>query len=83
MSAIKAVYENAPSFPATDQHPDAVRYKVTSALRGSVVVVDAVGGEPTIAEVDAILNPPKPELTPEQKLERAGLTVDDLKALLK
>lgn len=38
-----------PDFPPTDQHPDALRYLV------GVYVVDAVGVEPTTAEVDAVI----------------------------
>lgn len=53
MSVIKCVYlSGEPSFPATDQHPDAMRYTVGR------YVVDAVGGEPTLSEIEAILNPP-------------------------
>lgn len=52
MINIRCVYEADPGFPATDQHPDAVRYKVGG------YVVDAVGGEPTIDEVNAVRNPP-------------------------
>jgi len=48
---IRVIYEQEPKFPATDQHPDAVRYKIGSLW------VDAMGGKPTQAEVDAILNP--------------------------
>ena len=51
MSTIRCIYTSAPKFPATDQHPDAVRYQVGGLF------VDAIGGEPTLAEVDAILSP--------------------------
>jgi len=55
MSAIRCIYHGKePNFPATDQHPDAVRYKV------GLYFVDAIGGEPTQAELDAVLNPPPP-----------------------
>lgn len=74
MTQIRTVYHGEPQFPATDQHPDAKRYKV------GAYVVDAIGGEPTLAEVQAVLNPPEP--TPQDKLAATGLTVDDLKALL-
>lgn len=50
---IRCVYETAPNFPATDQHPDAARYEVGS------YIVDAVGGEPSLDEVQAFLNPPQ------------------------
>lgn len=39
----------APDFPATDQHPDAVRYLV------GLYYVDAIGAQPTQAEIDAML----------------------------
>lgn len=54
---IYAIYEREPNFPATDQHPAAARYTVFSAFLGRSVIVDAVGGEPTTAEVDEVLNP--------------------------
>lgn len=49
MTTIRCIYEKAPSFPATDQHPDAVRYQV------GALFVDAIGGQPTQAEIDAVL----------------------------
>lgn len=55
MSTIRCVYHPVdgapcePKFPATDQHPDAVRYLV------GLYYVDALGGMPTSAEVDAFL----------------------------
>lgn len=53
MSAIRCIYlSGPPSFPATDQHPSAVRHQVGG------VWVDAIGGIPTEAEVDAALHPP-------------------------
>jgi hypothetical protein len=52
MSQILAVWTEPPPFPATDQHPDAVRYSVSG------LIVDAIGGEPTEGEVDNVLNPP-------------------------
>jgi hypothetical protein len=55
MSTIRCVYSREPNFPATDQHPDAVRYTVGQ------YVVDAIGGEPTAAEVAAFLAPPARE----------------------
>lgn len=51
MSTIRCVYSREPKFPATDQHPDAVRYAVAGK------VVDAIGGEPTLEEVAAFLAP--------------------------
>lgn len=53
MSQIRCVYHgHEPEFPASDQHPDAVRYKVGQNY------VDAIGGEPTAEEVAAFLAPP-------------------------
>lgn len=52
MNKMLWTYQKKPNFPATDQHPDAKRYMVAG------YVVDAVGGEPTEAEVEAHLNPP-------------------------
>lgn len=59
MSTIRVIYEQAPNFPATDQHPDAQRYTVT-VVRGGVAkdyIVDAIGGPPTPAQVLAVLDP--------------------------
>ena len=50
---IRVVYHTAaPQFPATDQHPDAVRYKI------GAYIVDAIGGPPTPEEVQAFIAPP-------------------------
>jgi hypothetical protein len=51
---IRTVYTEAPPFPATDQHPGAVRYHVGGRW------VDAVGGQPTTGEIDAFLHPESP-----------------------
>ena len=51
MSTIRCIYTQEPNFPATDQHPDAQRYIIGGLW------VDAIGGEPTQTEVDAVLNP--------------------------
>lgn len=52
MTEIRAIYHNGdPGFPATDQHPNAIRYAVGTLL------IDAVGGEPTQYEIDIALNP--------------------------
>lgn len=55
MSQIRIVFDSEEAAkvagPATDQHPDARRYYVAGK------VVDAIG-EPTEAEVMAVLNPP-------------------------
>lgn len=48
---ILCVYSAEPKFPATDQHPDAARYEIAGKW------VDAIGGEPTQAELDAVLTP--------------------------
>lgn len=56
MSAvIRCVYEREPAFPATDQHPEAVRYEVAGYF------VDAIGGMPTQEAIEAVLNPPSPK----------------------
>lgn len=49
---IRVVYSAEPNFPATDQHPDAVRYRVAGYF------VDAIGGKPTVNEVQAFVSPP-------------------------
>lgn len=54
MSTIRAMYEKDPGFPATDQHPNAVRYPI---IAGVYRFADAIGGQPTQAEVDALLKP--------------------------
>lgn len=64
MSVIRVVYENVPPFPATDQHPEAVRYQVGAFW------VDAIGGAPTLEEVLAILNKTVPDLSDLENLER-------------
>lgn len=51
MSQVLCVYATAPNFPATEQAPTATRYQVGN------VWVDAIGGQPTQAEIDAVLNP--------------------------
>jgi hypothetical protein len=67
MSTIRVVYSQEPSFPATDQHPDAVRYQVDGYF------VDAIGGAPSVEEVQAVLSPaPEP----------ASPTLADLQAAL-
>jgi hypothetical protein len=55
---IRCIYQTSPpDFPATDQHPDAVRYGPLTPSKGGIVYVDAIGGQPTVAELDAILSP--------------------------
>lgn len=81
MSQIRCIYHaSAPSFPATDQHPQAQRYSVRSEHLGRDVLVDAVGGEPTTQEVDAVLNPPL--LSAAAKFAAMGITPEDVKAYL-
>lgn len=62
MSEIRCVYTAEPKFPATDQHPDAKRYKIGDYW------VDAIGGDPTPEAIDAMLNPPK-QLTMLERLQ--------------
>lgn len=45
---IRCIYEEEPKWPATDQHPDAVRYKVGQFW------VDVIGPAPTLEEVMAV-----------------------------
>ena len=71
MSTIRTTYEKEPDFPASDQHPDAVRYQVGKRW------VDAIGGRPTQAEVDAVLDPPEAKLN----VIRAQMAVADLKII--
>jgi hypothetical protein len=52
MSTILAIYSAEPSFPVQAQHPDAVRYHIGEQW------IDALDGEPTQAEIDAMINPP-------------------------
>ncbi len=51
MTTIRTVYSQDPNFPATDQHPDAVRYQVGGYW------VDAIGGQPSQADLDAFFAP--------------------------
>lgn len=75
MSAIRVIYHpnsdgsrRDPGFPASDQHPDAVRYPFDHPTKG-LLNVDAIGGAPSLAEVDAVFNPPQqPEQSPVEKL---------------
>lgn len=55
---IRVIYEIAPPFPATDQHPDAVRYQIGGYW------VDAIGGEPTLSDVEEFLTPQESPLAP-------------------
>jgi len=53
--------DDAPPWPATDQHPDAMRYQFD--VDGRTVWVDAIGDAPSADEVRAALNPPQTVLT--------------------
>lgn len=65
MSTVIYVSTKEPNTPASDQHPDAARYIVAGLW------VDALGGEPTQAEIDAILSPEPPK--PDPLLERIAV----------
>lgn len=53
-SHIRTMYWEEPKFPAKDQHPDAVRYILDHSTRGRIWV-DAVGGAPTMVQVDEVI----------------------------
>lgn len=56
---IRGIWQNAaPPFPPVDQHPDARRFGPITLSDGSIVFVDAVGDQPTIAEIEAASPPP-------------------------
>lgn len=55
-TTIRVIYQVAPNFPATDQHPAAVRYSVD--VDGTTWVVDAVGDAPTPDDVRPFLVAP-------------------------
>lgn len=62
MSTICMIYHpnddgtrRTPKFPAADQHPLAVRYPFDHPTKG-LLNVDAIGGEPTLSEIDALLS---------------------------
>lgn len=71
MSVIRCIYSEAPKFPATDQHPNAVRYQVGGRF------VDAIGGQPTQAEIDAVLAP-KPDNAAALDARQADASLDEL-----
>lgn len=54
MSDIKAVYRKAPAWPADEQCPGAQRYNFAHPTLGALLV-DALGGAPTQAEIDLVL----------------------------
>jgi hypothetical protein len=67
---IRCIYSADPGFPATDQHPDALRVTI------GAYIVDYIGALPTQADVDAILNPPptQDQLDAEAAKQYAKLT---------
>ena len=65
MSAIRVVYDKEPEFPATDQHHDAVRYRVGDYW------VDALDGEPMLDEVTSFLRPSRSKVTEESAIDSA------------
>jgi hypothetical protein len=82
MTVVRCVYiTTPPDFPPTDQHPDALRYG-PRVVDGITVLVDAIGGEPTDADIRAVLDPPSPVMTVEQRLDAAGISIDGLKTAL-
>lgn len=82
MTTIRTVYFGAPpDFPATDQHPDAVRYGPFT-VGGKTCFADCIGGEPTVEDLQAVIDPPPVELTVDQKLANAGLTREDILAIM-
>lgn len=58
MSEIRCIYHRAPTFPPADQHPAARRYGPITLSDGRAVFVDALGGAPSVAEIEAVLNTP-------------------------
>ena len=77
MSTIRTVYADEPKFPATDQHPSAVRYQVSGKF------VDAVGGAPTSDEVSSFLSPVSANKTLIDKAKADTITHEELVTLLK
>ena len=78
MSTIRAIYAAEPEFPATDQHPDAVRYEIGGRW------VDAIGGPPTQEEIDAFGKPTRwlvPKLLIVDRLIAADLDDEAFAAL--
>lgn len=61
MSVIRCIYHGEPSFPPADQHPAARRYGPITLGNGDVVFVDALGGKPSVAEIEAVSPPPAAE----------------------
>lgn len=58
MSTIRVIYFDVPHIKSPKvQHPDAERYEIDHPKRGKLYV-DAIGGRPTISEIDALLVKP-------------------------
>jgi hypothetical protein len=53
MSTMRVIYTTKVEWPATDNHPDPVRYEFEHPGFGELYV-DAIGGEPTLAKIDAV-----------------------------
>jgi hypothetical protein len=76
---VRVVYRNnPPDFPATSQHPNAVRYGPYN-ISGVSYWADAIDTEPTLEEVAAIIAPPPSSFLPRDLL--ALLTTTDLAAI--
>lgn len=79
MSTILCIYKADPSFPATDQNPNAVRYAFQHPTAGALLV-DALNGPPVQAEIDAVLFPVPVDQNDFQNLTKAfrGKCISDL-----
>jgi hypothetical protein len=76
---VLCIHRQEPNWKAT---PDRPRFVVS--VDKATYWVETDGKAPTVAEVRGVLfPPPPPEPTPAEKLARAGLTVAELKELLK
>jgi hypothetical protein len=73
---IRCVYEvKEPNFPATDNHPQAVRYHFN--ISGVDYWVDAVGTPPTLQEVTDFVSPPSAAaITDSQRAYAKALLAD-------
>ncbi|MFT4115414.1 hypothetical protein [Bradyrhizobium sp.] len=54
MSRICCIYGEQPTFPPKDQQPDAERYGPITLDNGAIVYVDAIGGEPSREDIEAV-----------------------------
>jgi hypothetical protein len=60
VSNIRGIWHGAPPpFPPTDQHPDARRFGPIALGDGSIVFVDALGDQPDVAAIEAVLKLPQ------------------------